>query len=93
MVRIVNAPSYGAGSINIGNPGEFTMLDLGEKVPKLMGSTFRLAPRRPLPLNDPKQRQQNVSLAVAKLGLRPEEDQEDGLTETIAHFCKTLELG
>jgi UDP-glucuronate decarboxylase len=76
------------GPVNIGNPEEFTMLQLAETVLKLSGSKSKII-HLPLPSNDPKQRQPNIDLAKSKLGWVPKIDLEDGLNETIAYF-KTL---
>jgi len=73
------------GPVNIGNPGEFTMLELAQLVLKLSGSQSKII-HQPLPSDDPKQRQPNIDLAKAKLGWTPKISLEDGLKETIAYF-------
>ena len=78
------------GPVNIGNPGEFTMLELAEKVLSLTGSKSRMV-YKPLPPDDPRQRKPDISLARAKLGWQPTIALEDGLKETIAYFRKVLE--
>jgi UDP-glucuronate decarboxylase len=67
------------------------MLELAEKIIKLTKSKSRLM-HNPLPSDDPKQRQPDISLAREKLGWEPKVSLEDGLRETIAYFRKTLEL-
>ncbi len=75
---------------DLGNPGEFTMLELAEKVLSLVGSKSKLA-FLPLPQDDPKQRRPVIDLARAKLGgWEPKVGLEDGLKETIAYFRKVL---
>jgi UDP-glucuronate decarboxylase len=85
MVRMMNSEKGFAGPVNIGNPGEFTMLELAEMVLKLSGSQSKII-HQPLPSDDPKQRQPNIDLAKAKLGWEPKISLEDGLKETIAYF-------
>ena len=77
------------GPLNIGNPGEFTMLQLAEAILKLSGSKSKII-HQPLPSDDPKQRQPNIELAKAKLGWQPRVHLEDGLKETIAYFRKII---
>ena len=78
------------GPINIGNPNEFTMLELAELVLKLTSSQSKLI-FKPLPEDDPKQRQPDIGLAKAKLDWEPKVMLEDGLKETIAYFKKILQ--
>jgi UDP-glucuronate decarboxylase len=73
------------GPVNVGNPGEHTMLELAEKVLRLTGSRSRLV-FKPLPQDDPRRRCPDISLAKSMLGWRPEVDLEDGLQRTIHHF-------
>lgn len=90
FIRMMETPECVTGPINLGNPGEYTMLELAEKVLKLTGSKSKLI-RMPLPQDDPKQRQPDISLAKAKLGgWEPKVNLEDGLKETIAYFKKSL---
>ena len=77
------------GPVNLGNPGEFTMLELAEKVLRIVGSKSRIV-HRPLPPDDPKQRQPDIALAKAKLGWEPRVALDDGLKETVAYFRATL---
>ena len=85
MVKMMNSEQGFTGPVNIGNPGEFTMLQLAETVLKLSGSKSKII-YQPLPSDDPKQRQPNIELAKAKLGWEPKVNLEDGLKETIAYF-------
>ena len=87
MVKMMNSEQGFTGPVNIGNPGEFTMLQLAEAVLKLSGSKSKII-HQPLPSDDPKQRQPNIELAKAKLGWQPKVNLEDGLKETIAYFKK-----
>jgi len=85
MVRMMATEDGLTGPINIGNPGEFTMLELAQLVLKLSGSQSKII-HQPLPSDDPKQRQPNIDLAKAKFGWTPKISLEDGLKETIAYF-------
>lgn len=77
------------GPINIGNPGEFTMLELAELVLKKVGGKSKLT-FHPLPGDDPKQRRPDITLAKNELGWEPKVKLEDGLDPTIAYFRKLL---
>ncbi len=90
MLRMMDTDKGFTGPINLGNPGEFTMVQLAEKVIKLVGSHSKIV-FKPLPQDDPKQRQPDITLAQAKLGWTPKVNLEDGLKETIAYFRKLLE--
>ena len=85
MVAMMNTEEGFAGPVNIGNPGEFTMLELAETILRLSGSKSKIV-YQPLPPDDPKQRQPNIELAKAKLDWEPKINLEDGLKETIAYF-------
>ena len=76
------------GPVNLGNPGEFTMIELAEQVLKLTGSRSKIV-HMPLPQDDPKQRQPDISLARATLGWQPKVPLAEGLVHTIDYF-KTL---
>jgi UDP-glucuronate decarboxylase len=89
MVLMMNSRRDFTGPVNIGNPVEFTMLELAELVIKLTGSRSKLV-FEPLPSDDPKLRQPDISLAKSNLGWEPRVCLEDGLKETIAYFKKTL---
>jgi len=85
MVRAMNTGDEFTGPVNIGNPGEFSMLELAELVLKITGSKSRII-FQPLPQDDPKQRQPDITLAKTALGWEPKVKLEDGLKETIAYF-------
>jgi len=89
--RMMNSDRDLIGPVNIGNPGEFTMLELAEMVLRLTGSKSKMV-FMDLPQDDPKQRRPDISLAKEKLGWEPTVDLESGLKETIAYFRKHLEL-
>lgn len=77
------------GPVNLGNPGEFTMLELAEKVLHLVGGKSQLT-FHPLPADDPRQRQPDITLAKAKLGWEPKVALDDGLKLTIDYFRNLL---
>lgn len=89
MIRFMESPADFTGPVNIGNPGEFTMLELAEKVISLTGSRSKLV-FKPLPSDDPKQRQPDIGLAKQMLDWEPRVSLEDGLKETIAYFAKQV---
>ena len=89
MLRMMDSPKGLHGPVNVGNPGEFTMLQLADNVLRLTGSKSKLV-REPLPQDDPKQRQPDITLAKSALGWEPKVTLEDGLKETIAYFKKLL---
>lgn len=79
------------GPVNLGNPGEFTMLELAENVIKLTETKAKIV-FKPLPQDDPKQRQPDIEIAKSKLNWEPTVPLEEGLKETIAYFKELLEL-
>ena len=86
MIRMMNTPKTFIGPVNIGNPNEFTMLELAQKIVQLTGSTSKII-YLPLPSDDPKQRRPDISLAKEMLnGWKPEIQLEEGLKKTIAYF-------
>lgn len=90
MVRMMNTPDDFIGPVNTGNPGEFTMLELAEKVIALTGSKSNIV-FKPLPGDDPKQRRPDIALAKNNLGgWEPKVQLEEGLTKTIEYFKKFL---
>jgi UDP-glucuronate decarboxylase len=91
MLRMMDTEKGFFGPINVGNPGEFTMIELAEKVLRLTASRSRLV-HKPLPADDPKQRRPDITLARAKLDWEPKVALEDGLGETIAYFRKLLRV-
>jgi UDP-glucuronate decarboxylase len=89
FVRMMDTEADFTGPVNLGNPNEFSMLELAEKVLQLVGGHSKLV-YQPLPIDDPRQRQPNIALAKEKLDWVPEVQLEDGLKETIAYFRKLL---
>ncbi len=89
MLRLMDSPADFTGPVNIGNPVEFTMLELAENVIRLVGGKSTLT-FHALPSDDPRQRQPNISLAKEKLNWQPKVSLEDGLKETIAYFRKIV---
>ena len=85
MIRLMDTGDDVTGPINVGNPGEFTMIELAENVLRLTGSKSKLV-RMPLPSDDPKQRKPDITKAKNVLGWEPKVNLEDGLKETIAYF-------
>jgi len=90
MIKLMESDKTFTGPINIGNPNEFTMLALAELVLKLTSSQSKLT-FKPLPEDDPKQRQPDISLAIAKLDWEPKVQLEDGLKETITYFKNLIQ--
>lgn len=88
FVRMMASPATLTGPINMGNPGEFTILELAETILRMVGGRSRLV-MRPLPQDDPQQRQPDISLAKTALNWSPQVHLEEGLTRTIDYF-KTL---
>jgi UDP-glucuronate decarboxylase len=91
FVRMMDTEAGFTGPVNLGNPNEFSMLELAEKVLQLVGGHSKLV-YQPLPTDDPRQRQPNIELAKEKLGWVPQVQLEDGLKETIAYFKKLLDV-
>jgi UDP-glucuronate decarboxylase len=89
FLRLMASPDDVTGPINIGNPGEFTIRELAEKVIALTGSRSELV-HRPLPENDPTQRQPDITRAKAMLGWEPTIALEQGLKKTIGYFDALL---
>lgn len=89
FIRLMGTPDDFTGPVNLGNPDEFTIRELAEKVLEITGSRSRLI-QKPLPADDPKQRQPDIRLAQEKLGWAPKVKLEEGLKKTIAHFEKLL---
>ena len=91
FVRLMNSDDGLTGPVNLGNPGEFTIIELAEKVLRLTGGKSKLV-FLPLPADDPRQRQPDIELAKATLGWYPKVDLYDGLQETIGYFKKILRV-
>src|SRR5215813_12190479 len=85
MIRMMDTPDEVTGPVNIGNPHEYTMLELAQLVLKLTGSRSKLV-FKPLPQDDPKQRQPDIALARSLLNWGPKTELLEGLTRTIDYF-------
>ena len=88
MIRAMNVPDEFTGPVNLGNPDEFTILELAEKILNITGSRSKIV-FAPLPQDDPRQRQPDISLAFEKLNWKPSVDLNEGLKKTIRYF-KTI---
>jgi len=85
LVRLMNSPDNFIGPVNLGNPGEFTILELAKKVIALTGSKSPIT-FKPLPSDDPTQRQPDIGLAQRILDWTPGVALDDGLTQAITYF-------
>ena len=85
---LASGPDF-AGPVNLGNPVEYTMLELAENVLRLTGSRSRLI-HMPLPSDDPRQRRPDITLAKTRLDWEPKVSLQDGLEPTIAYFRDLL---
>ena len=89
MIRLMNTPDSFTGPVNVGNPNEFTIKQLAELVIEMTGSSSKLI-YKPLPEDDPLQRQPDISLAKEKLDWEPTINLETGLAKTIEYFRKIV---
>ncbi|GBD99491.1 dTDP-glucose 4,6-dehydratase [bacterium BMS3Abin07] len=89
LVRLMNTTDDFTGPVNIGNPGEFSILELAERVIELTGSNSGLS-FKPLPSDDPRQRKPDISVARKVLGWEPSMDLGRGLEKTIGYFRKIV---
>lgn len=89
IVRLMDTPDEFTGPLNVGNPNEFTIIELAEKIIKLTGSKSKIV-FKPLPPDDPTQRQPDISLAREKLNWEPVIPVEEGLQRTVDYFVKLL---
>jgi len=85
MIRLMNSREDFTGPVNIGNPNEFTMLELAEKVIRFTGSKSKII-HMPLPADDPTQRQPDITVAKRELGWEPKVMLDEGLVKTIDYF-------
>lgn len=85
IIRMMNGPDDFVGPVNIGNPGEFTIRELAEQVVEMTGSKSKFV-EKPLPADDPMQRQPDITLAKEKLDWEPKIPLAEGLKKTIAWF-------
>ena len=90
LMRMMNSRDGFSGPVNLGNPGEFTMLELAEKVIDLTGSKSKIV-YKPLPQDDPTQRKPVIDLAKSELDWEPSIPLEEGLKKTIAYFERVIE--
>ena len=90
IVRMMACEGF-TGPVNLGNPAETTILEFAERIIKLTGSTSRII-FKPLPPDDPRQRQPNISLAQEKLGWKPAVPVETGLKQTIDYFSALVSM-
>ncbi len=88
MIRMMNCENF-IGPVNLGNPEEYTILELARKIIAMTGSKSKIT-YKPLPSDDPRQRQPDIALAGQKLGWKPTVTVNDGLERTIAYFRKEL---
>lgn len=88
MIRMMNCEDF-IGPVNIGNPGEFTMLELAQKIIAMTGSKSKLV-FEPLPSGDPAQRQPVIDLAKTRLGWSPTINLDEGLEKTIEYFKEVI---
>ena len=89
FVRIMASDDDFVGPVNIGNPGEFTILELAEKIIDFVGSKSKIVNKR-LPQDDPARRRPDITLAQEKLGWEPKVELDQGLRQTIAYFDNLL---
>jgi UDP-glucuronate decarboxylase len=89
FVRFMASEDSFAGPMNTGNPGEFTIRQLAETVIELTGSNSQLI-EEPLPADDPRQRQPDITLAKEKVGWEPQVKLREGLVNTIDYFDNFL---
>ena len=89
MIRMMNAPDDFSGPVNIGNPNEFSIMELAGKVIGLTGSKSKII-YQPLPEDDPLQRQPDIALAKERLGWEPKTQLEEGLKRTIEYFKESV---
>ena len=89
LIRLMGSPDDVTGPINLGNPNEFSMRELAELVVRLTGSRSKIE-FRPLPTDDPRQRQPDISRAQKTLGWEPKIQLKEGLEKTVAYFHDLL---
>ncbi|HEY4264166.1 MAG TPA: UDP-glucuronic acid decarboxylase family protein [Micropepsaceae bacterium] len=91
LIKLMNTPPELTGPVNLGNPTEFSVRELAEKIIRMTGTRSRIE-IRPLPTDDPRQRQPDIALARKTLDWTPKIALDEGLTITIAYFRELLEL-
>ncbi len=92
FVRLMNSDDGFTGPVNLGNPGEFTIMELAEKVVAMTGSRSEII-NNPLPSDDPRQRKPDITLAGSELAWQPGVVLDDGLKKTIDYFSAMLSRG
>src|SRR5262249_44323264 len=89
LIALMQSPDDCVGPMNLGNPGEYTMLEVAEMVLKFTGTHSKIV-FKPLPQDDPTQRQPDITLAKPTLGWEPKVPFEEGLQRTVAYFTTLL---
>ena len=89
MILLMNSPDDFTGPVNIGNPGEYTIIQLAQRIIELTNSSSKLI-HLPLPQDDPIQRKPDITLAKSKLNWEPKVPLDEGLAKTIAYFTNLL---
>jgi UDP-glucuronate decarboxylase len=92
LIQLMNSPDDFTGPVNLGNSREVSILELAKKIVELTGSSSKIV-FKPLPADDPRQRQPVIALAKEKLGWAPRVSLEEGLSKTIAYFDELLKSG
>ena len=92
LIRLMNSAENVTGPINLGNPNEFTIIELAEKVIAMTGSSSKLA-LKPLPIDDPRQRKPDIRLAKESLNWAPKIELIEGLKQTVNYFDQLLRNG
>jgi UDP-glucuronate decarboxylase len=90
LVRLMGTPESVTGPLNLGNPAEFSVRELAETIVGLTGSSSRIV-NMPLPTDDPRQRQPDISKATELLGWKPSVQLHDGLLKTIGYFRRVMQ--
>jgi UDP-glucuronate decarboxylase len=90
LILLMNSPDDFTGPVNLGNPVEFTILELAEKIVAMTGSKSKIS-FKPLPSDDPRQRQPDITVAKEKLGWNPDIKLDEGLIKTIEYFRSIME--
>ena len=90
LFELMATPAEITGPINLGNPGEFTIKELAQKIIDLTGSSSKIV-HMPLPTDDPRQRRPDISAANELLGWKPTISLREGLLKTIEYFERQLE--
>lgn len=92
LIRMMDSPDDFTGPVNIGNPGEYSIVELAQKILALTGATSKIV-FKPLPQDDPMQRQPDITLAKNQLGWKPKAGLEEGLRRTIDYFKQLIANG